>query len=215
MALIEWHGQLATKNPDEGGRVVFDLSGRFSSTLAYSELSMDSAIGGNRQQVDYLVVNDRTYFNSEAWGPHADACWAEITGDTSRSWALPADLDPTWPVSAARAIGLDTEGGIEVAVPARVVIAGMPRGLFPEVPAALDGVEADATIVPHGRLIEVAVDIRKMWRRVPQDQLAGIDARDAGWWAMTMKESRELDSISAPEVVFDPAVTAPNRCREG
>jgi hypothetical protein len=175
---------------------------------------MDSAIGGNLQQVDYLVVNHRTYFNSEAWGPHANSCWAEITGDASRSWALPADLDPTWPVSAARAIGLDAEDGIEVAVPARAVIAGMPRGLFPGLPSALNGAEANATIVPHGRLIEVAVDLRKMWRRVPQDQLARIDTRHAGWWAMTIKESLDLQSISAPGVVFDPAVTPPNRCRE-
>lgn len=214
MALIEWHGQLTTKNPDKGGRLIFGLSGRFSSTLGYSELSMDSAVGGNLQQVDYLVVNDRTYFNSEAWGPHANSCWVEITGDTSRTWALPADLDPTWPVSAARAIGLDAQDGIEVAVPAKAVIAGMPRGLFPEVPTALDGVEADVTIVPHGRLIEVAVDIRKMLRRVPEDQLVRIDSRSAGWWAMTIRESLDRDSISAPEIVFDPAVTPPNRCRK-
>ena len=69
MGIVEWHGQLLTKNPDNGGKRIFDLDGRFSPATGYSELSMDSVIDGNAQQVDYLVVNGRTYFNSDVWGP--------------------------------------------------------------------------------------------------------------------------------------------------
>ena len=65
MGIVEWHGQLLTKNPDNGGKRIFDLDGRYSPSTGYSELSMDSAIGGDVQQVDYLVVAGRTYFNSE------------------------------------------------------------------------------------------------------------------------------------------------------
>ena len=71
MGIVEWHGQLLTKNPDNGGKRIFDLDGRYSPSTGYSELSMDSAIGGDVQQVDYLVVAGRTYFNSEVWGPNA------------------------------------------------------------------------------------------------------------------------------------------------
>ena len=65
MGIVEWHGQLLTKNPDNGGKRIFDLDGRFSPSTGYSELSMDSAIGGKVHQDDYLVVNGRPYFNSE------------------------------------------------------------------------------------------------------------------------------------------------------
>ena len=152
MGIVEWHGQLLTKNPDNGGKRIFDLDGRFSPSTGYSEISMDSAIDGNLQQVDYLVVNGRTYFNSETWGPNAASCWVDITDDQQRSWALPTDLDPTWPVSSARAIRLAGDG-VAVGIPAKDVITGMPRGLFPKVPAALDGIEAGGVITPHGHLI--------------------------------------------------------------
>jgi hypothetical protein len=127
MGIVEWHGQLLTKNPDNGGKRIFDLDGRYSPSTGYSELSMDSAIDGNQQQVDYLVVAGRTYFNSEVWGPSAADCWADITDDQARSWALPTDLDPTWPVTSARAIRLAGDG-VAVGVPAKDVITGMPRG---------------------------------------------------------------------------------------
>jgi hypothetical protein len=212
MGIVEWHGQLLTKNPDNGGRRIFDLDGRYSPSTGYSELSMDSAIDGNRQQVDYLVVGERTYFNSEAWGPGAAECWADITDDQTRTWGLPTDLDPTWPVTAARAIRLSGDG-VAVGVPAKKVITGMPRGLFPTVPPALEGVEARAVVTPHGHLIEVGVDVVTMWNAVPEGALAAIETRKAGWWAMTMKESQDGASITPPQHVFDPVVTPPSQCK--
>ncbi|MEO6512959.1 MAG: hypothetical protein ABIO16_18320, partial [Nocardioides sp.] len=59
MGIVEWHGQLLTKSPDKGGRRILDLDARFSSSTGYSEISMDTTLDGNAQQVDYLVVNDR------------------------------------------------------------------------------------------------------------------------------------------------------------
>lgn len=214
MGIVEWHGQLLTKNPDNGGKRIFDLDGRFSPGTGFSQLSMDSVIDGDAQQVDYLVVAGRTFFNSEAWGPNASTCWADITGDESRSWGLPTDLDPTWPVTAARAIRLSGDG-VAVGIPASQVITGMPRGLFPEVPAGLDDIEAGAVITPHGHLIEVGVDVLNMWNDVPAADLASIDTRKAGWWAMTMKESQDGSNILPPEHVFDPAVTPPSKCKRG
>lgn len=213
MGIVEWHGQLLTKNPDNGGKRIFDLDGRYSPSTGYSELSMDSAIGGDVQQVDYLVVAGRTYFNSEVWGPNAADCWADITDDhEGRSWALPTDLDPTWPVTAARAVKLAGDG-VAVGVPAKAVLTGMPRGLFPSVPAALGDVEARAVVTPHGHLIEVGVDVLNMWNALPEEELAAIDTRKAGWWAMTMKESPDGASITPPKYVFDPAVTPPSQCK--
>jgi len=212
MGIVEWHGQLLTKNPDNGGRRIFDLDGRFSPSTGYSALSMDSVIDGDAQQVDYLVVNGRTYFNSDDWGPNAAGCWAEITDDPSRSWALPTDLDPTWPVTASRAIRLAGDG-VAVGMPAKDVITGMPRGLFPDVPAALDAVEAKGVVTPHGHLIEVSVDVLNMWNDVPEEELAAIDTRRAGWWAMTMKESQDGAAIAPPKYLFDPAVTPPSQCK--
>ncbi|CUR56541.1 exported hypothetical protein [metagenome] len=215
MGIVEWHGQLLTKNPDNGGKRIFDLDGRFSPSTGYSELSMDSAIGGKVQQVDYLVVNGRTYFNSEEWGPNAASCWAEITADQSRSWALPTDLDPTWPVTSSRAIRLAGDG-VAVGIPAKAVLTGMPRGLFPDVPAGLDDVEAKGVVTPHGsHFIEVSVDVLNMWNDVPEDVLAGIDTRKAGWWAMTMKESQDGSAIAPPKYLFDPAKTPPSQCKRG
>jgi len=214
MGIVEWHGQLLTKNPDNGGKRIFDLDGRYSPSTGYSELSMDSAIDGNRQQVDYLVVAGRTYFNSEAWGPNAADCWADITGDETRTWGLPTDLDPTWPVVEARAIRLAGDG-VAVGVPARTVITGMPRGLFPSVPPALDKIEAGAVVTPHGHLIEVGVDVVNMWNDVPAAERAAIRTRKAGWWAMTMKESQDGTNITPPKRVFDPTVTPPSQCRRG
>lgn len=213
MGIIEWHGQLLTKNPDNGGKRIFDLDGRYSPSTGYTALSMDSVIDGDQQQVDYLVVADRTYFNSEAWGPGSADCWVDITDDTAgRTWGLPTDLDPTWPVTSARAIRLAGDG-VTVGIPGAAVLGGMPRGLFPTVPAAVDAVEATAVVTPHGPLIEVGVDVLNMWSEVPAEELAQIDTRKAGWWAMTMKESKDGSAIAPPVHVFDPAVTPPTQCK--
>lgn len=216
MGIMEWHGQLLTKNPDNDGRRIFDLDGRYSPSTGYSELSMDSAINGKVEQVDYLVVAGRTYFNSEDWGPNASSCWVDITDDQEgRSWALPTDLDPTWPVTAARAIRLSGDG-VAVGIPAAQVITGMPRGLFPDVPAGLKGVEAKGVVTRHGtHFIEVSVDVLNMWNDVPEDALADIETRKAGWWAMTMKESQDGSPIAPPKYIFDPAQTPPSQCKRG
>ena len=89
----------------------------------------------------------------------------------------------------------------------------MPRGLFPSVPAALDDIEARAVVTPHGHLIEVGVDVLNMWNALPEEELAAIDTRKAGWWAMTMKESADGASITPPKYVFDPTVTPPSQCK--
>ena len=98
-------------------------------------------------------------------------------------------------------------------MPAKAVLTGMPRGLFPSVPAALDDIEARAVVTPHGHLIEVGVDVLNMWNALPEEELAAIDTRKAGWWAMTMKESPDGASITPPKYVFDPAVTPPSQCK--
>lgn len=211
MGIVEWSGQLLTRSPDDGGEQIFELSGRFSGSTGYSEVTMDSRIDGTTQLVDYLVVAGRTYFNSEAWGPGASDCWADITGDPARTWALPTQLDPTWPVSDAEATGLDGDE-VQVTIPAKVVITGMPRGLFPRVPAGLKGVTADGVVIPHGPLLEVGVDVVGMWADVPPAELADIDTVRAGWWTMTMTESQDGTSVQPPKHVFDPAVTPPSQC---
>lgn len=211
MGIVEWRGQLLTKSPTNNGRRIFELSGRYSPSTGYSSVSMDSSIGGVEQQVDYLVVAGRTYFNSEKWGPMAKECWADITGDQARTWGLPTDLDPTWPVSGSRAVRLIGEG-VQVAVPAKQVLTGMPRGLFPTVPEGLRGTEAKATIVPHGPLLEVGVDVANMWAEVPEEKQASIDTKGAGWWAMTMTEDRAGDPVAPPTYIFDPMVTPPSQC---
>ena len=211
MGIVEWTGQLLTKSPDHGGKQIFELSGRYSGSTGYSEVTMDSRIGGVHQMVDYLVVAGRTYFNSEAWGPTAADCWADITDDPARTWALPTNLDPTWPVTDAKAVGLEGEA-VQVTIPAQVVLMGMPRGLFPTVPAELKGVVADGVVIPHGPLLEVGVDVVGMWADVPPAELADIDTKRAGWWTMTMEESQNGASVQPPKHVFDPAVTPPSQC---
>ena len=212
MGIVEWHGQLLTKNPDKGGKRLLDLDGRFSPSTGYSEISMDSTIDGTTQQVDYLVINDRVYFNSEDWGPGSDNCWVDITGDTARSWALPTDLDPAWPLSNGRALALDGED-VSVGLPFKDVIAGLPRGLFASVPSVPYDTEAKAFISPHAHLIEVGIDVMGMWNKIPKDQRATFDTRRTGWWAMTMRESQDGTNIKPPQHVFDPQVTPPSQCK--
>jgi hypothetical protein len=214
MGIVEWRSQMLTKAPQHGGKRIFELTGRYSPSTGYSEVSMDSAIDGVKQQVDYLVVAGRTYFNSEDWGPAASDCWVDITGDVARTWGLPTQLDPTWPVTAARAVRLQGEGA-RVGIPSADVVRGMPRGLFPAVPPALKGIEAGAEIIPHGPLLEVGVDVAQMWADIPEDQRASVDPHRAGWWAMTLQEARDGSAVQPPAHVFDPAVTAPRRCMKG
>jgi hypothetical protein len=212
MGIVEWHGQLLTKNPDKGGERIYNIDGRYSPSTGYSELSMDSAVDGNVQQIDYLVVNDRAYFNSENWGPGAANCWSDITGDAARTWGLPTELDPSWPLTVSRAIGLDGDD-VDVAIALKPVLAGLPRGLFTSTPAVPYDTEAEAVISPHGHLIEVGVDIQSMWKDAPKSAMADFDTRSAGWWAMTMKESPNGKNIVPPAYVFDPKVTPPSQCK--
>lgn len=212
MGIVEWHGQLLTKNPDKGGRRLLDLAGRFSPSTGYSEISMESTLDGNAQQVDYLVINDRTYFNSEDWGPGSDQCWVDITGDAVRTWALPIELDPTWALTQGRALGLEGDE-VSVGLGFKQVLAGLPRGLFATPPSVPYDTEASAFVAPHGHLIEVGVDVLGMWNQIPKAQRAAFDTRRTGWWAMTMKESQNDANIVPPQHVFDPAVTPPSQCK--
>lgn len=211
MGIVEWHGQLLTKSPDKGGWRIFNLDSRFSPSTGYSEISMDTVLDGNAQQIDYLVVNDRTYFNSEAWGPVANDCWADITGNDEYGWALPRELDPAWAITQGRAISADGED-VTVSLGYKHVLAGLPRGLFDVVPTLPYDTEAEAVIEPHGHLIEVGIDVTGMWAKLPKEQKAALDKR-VGYWAMTMKESPDGSSIKPPMHVFDPKVTPPSQCK--
>jgi hypothetical protein len=211
MGIVEWHGQLLTKSPDKGGKRILDLDARFSPSTGYSEVSMDTTIDGNAQQIDYLVVNDRTFFNSEVWGPGASDCWVDITDDEERSWALPRELDPKWALTQGRALSAD-EDDVSVSLGFKDVLAGLPKGLFDEVPSVPYDTEAKAFIEPHGHLIEVGVDVAGMWSKLPKAQRASLDAR-VGWWAMTMKEATNGTSVVPPKYVFDPKVTPPSQCK--
>lgn len=212
MSIVEWHGQLLTKNPDKGGKRIYNLDGRYSSATGYSELSMDSAIDGKVEQVDYLVINERIYFNSDDWGPNAATCWVDITGDAARTWGLPTNLDPSWPLSVTRPLGID-DHEVSGTIPLEPVLAGLPRGLFPVIPQVPYDTEAEAFISPHGHLIEIGVDIQSMWKSLSKDRLAELDTRHAGWYAMTMKESSDGKNIAPPANIFDPKVTPPSQCR--
>lgn len=212
MGIVEWRGQLLTKTPDKNGKLLLDLAGRYSPSTGYSEISMDSTIDGTAQQIDYLVVNDRTYFNSEDWGPGSDNCWVDITGDAARTWALPTSLDPTWPLTLGRAIELEGDD-VAVGLAFKQVLAGLPRGLYGTPPAVSYDTEARAFIAPHRHLIEVGVDVLGMWGHLAKDQRASFDTRNTGWWAMTMEESRDGSNIKPPEHVFDPKVTPPSQCK--
>ena len=211
MGIVEWHGQLLNKSPDKGGQRIFNLDARFSPSTGYSEISMDSILDGNAQQVDYLVVNDRTYFNSEAWGPVANDCWADITGNDDYGWALPRELDPAWAITQGRALSAEGED-VTVSLGYKDVLAGLPRGLFKVVPTLPYDTEATAVIEPHGHLIEVGMDVAGMWSKLPKEQKATLDKR-VGYWAMTMKESPDGKSIVPPKHVFDPKVTPPSQCK--
>lgn len=211
MGIVEWQGQMLTKNPDKGGRRILSIDARFSPSTGYSEISMDTVLDGNAQQIDYLVVNDRTYFNSELWGPVANDCWADITDDAERGWALPRELDPAWALTQGRALSAEGED-VTVSIGYKDVLAGLPKGLFEVVPALPYDTEAKALIEPHGHLIEVGIDVAGMWSKVPKDQKATLDKR-VGYWAMTMKESPNGRSIEPPMHVFDPKVTPPSQCK--
>lgn len=212
MELVEWHGQLLTANPDSGGKQILELSGRFDPGSGASTLAMDSVLDGHAQQVDYVVVDGRTYFNSDDWGVGAEDCYVDITGDASRSWALPTDLDPRWAVSKARAVR-PIGSGVAVDVPGARLMDGLPRGLFQGVPAAVDKLKARAIVKGHGPLVEVAVDVAGLWGRVPSESLVGFDTRRSGWWAMTIRESGDGAPIEQPQHVFDNKVTAPSQCK--
>lgn len=215
MGNVEWHGQLLTKNPDKRGKTLLDLEGRYDPATGDSAISMTSTLDGQPQQVDYLVVANRSYFNSEQWGPVANSCWAEITGDAARTWALPTEFEPGWPLRAARPIELDGDD-VKVSVPFKAVVAGLPRGLFAALPTNVPyDTEARGVISPHGPLIEVGVDVASMWKALPKAQRATVDTRGAGWWTLTMKESQDDTDIVSPQYVFDPTVTSPNNCKRG
>ncbi len=211
MGIIEWHGQMLTKSPDKGGKRILDLDARYSPGLGYSEISMDTVLDGNAQQIDYLVVNGSTYFNSEQWGPGANDCWAEVTGDDAYTWALPRELDPSWSLTQGRAVSADGED-VTVSIGYKDVLAGLPKGLFTNVPSLPYDTEATAQIEPHGHLIEVGIDVAGMWSKLPKEQRATLDKR-VGYWAMTMKESPSGSPIAPPDHIFDPKVTPPSQCK--
>lgn len=211
MGIVEWHGQMLTKSPDKGGKRILNLDARFSPGLGYSEISMDTVLDGNAQQIDYLVVNKRTYFNSEQWGPGADDCWAEVTDDEDYTWALPRELDPAWALTQGRAVSAKGDD-VTVSLGYKDVLAGLPKGLFKTVPSLPYDTEAAAEISPHGRLIEVGIDVAGMWSKLPKEQRATLDKR-VGYWAMTMKESPSGAAIKPPTHVFDPKVTPPSQCK--
>lgn len=212
MKTVEWQGQLLTANPDSGGKQILELNGRFDAESGASTLSMDSVLDGEAQQVDYVVVDGRTYFNSDEWGVGAADCYVDITGDASRAWAIPRSLDPRWSVKKARAVR-PIGSGVSVDVPGSRLIDGLPRGLFAGVPAEVDKIKARAIVKPHGPLVEVAVDVAGMWGKVPSASLAGFDTRRSGWWAMTMREASDAAPIEVPQHVFDNKVTAPTQCK--
>jgi hypothetical protein len=110
-------------------------------------------------------------------------------------------------------LGLDGDD-VSVGMGYKQVLAGLPRGLFPAAPVVPYDTEAATFIAPHGHLIEVGVDVLGMWNQIPKAERATFDTRRTGWWAMTMKESPNGTSIVPPEHVFDPAVTAPSRCKK-
>ena len=216
MGIVEWHGQLLTKNPDNGGKRIFDLDGRFSPSTGYSELSMDSAIDGNVQQVDYLVVAGRTYFNSEVVGPQR----RQLLGRHHRR------RGPQLGAADRPRPDLAGHGGPRdharrrrrraSASPPRTCSPACRAACSPTVPAALDDVEARAVITPHGHLIEVGVDVVNMWNdAAPRPSSRRSTRASAGWWAMTMKESQDGTDIVPPQYVFDPTVTPPSQCKRG
>ena len=92
------------------------------------------------------------------------------------------------------------------------VLAGLPKGLFTNVPTLPYDTEAAAVIEPHGHLIEVGIDVAGMWSKLPKEQKATLDKR-VGYWAMTMKESPSGAAIKPPGHVFDPKVTPPSQCK--
>lgn len=214
MGIMEWHGQLLTKNPDKGGKRLLDLNGRFSRASGYMAISMDSTLDGKSEQVDYLVLNDRIYFNSENWGPGSDDCWAEVTDAPAYSWALPTELDPTWPLRLGRPVGIDGDD-LSMALSFKQVLGGLPRGLFPAPPSVPYDTEAKAFVAPHSQLLEVGIDVQGLWNQIPKAQRATFDTRGTGWWAMTMKQSNNDASIAPPKYLFDPAVTPPSKCQRG
>ena len=214
MGIIEWHGELLTKSPAKGGQRIVEVDGRYSPSTGYSELSMQSDVDGSSQLIDYLVVNDRAYFNSDRWGPNAADCWADVTEKSANLWALPTDLDPTWPFKTARVLEANDDE-VSVALGYKAIQAGLPRGLAPALANVPYDTEAQAVLEPHGFLVEVGVDVMSMWQELPAEQRAGVDTRKSGWWAMTLKESQDDSSIEPPGNVFDPAVTPPSQCRRG
>lgn len=211
MDVIEWQGEALPKAPSHGGkRAAVDVSGRWFRKTGDSELTMTARAGGQEETVDYLVLGDKVYFNSDDWGFVAKDCWADITGDAARSWGLPAQLDPTWAVTGSRPVRLEGEG-LQAAAPNTDVIAGLPRGFYPQHPAVLGQAEGGVDITRHGDLIVVGVDVANMWSDVADADRAAYDRRGA-WWSMTLEEASDTAALEVPEHVFDPAVTPPSSC---
>jgi hypothetical protein len=124
---------------------------------------------------------------------------------------LPRVLDPAWALTQGRAVSAE-EDDVTVSLGYKDVLAGLPKGLFEQVPTLPYDTEAQALIEPHGHLIEVGVDVAGMWSKLPKDQKASLDKR-VGYWAMTMKESPNGQTIEPPVHVFDPKVTPPSQCK--
>lgn len=79
-------------------------------------------------------------------------------------------------------------------------------------PGALKGIEVGASVIPHGPLLEVGVDVSTMWADVPEPQRAAVPTRGPGWWSMTLQEARDGLAVQPPTHVFDPKAVSPRHC---
>ena len=125
MGIVEWHGQMLTKSPDKGGRRILDLAPATARPPATARSRWTRSSTATRA-IDYLVVNDRTYFNSEPWGPGSNDCWA-TSPTTTPTRGLPSRARPQVGTHRGRALSADGED-VNVSLGYKDVLAGLPQG---------------------------------------------------------------------------------------